>query len=642
MNYTAEPLAIAIFVFFVLAVLVLSWFFARKAKSASGYFAAGGKIHWGVNGIAFAGDYLSAASFLGIAGLVAIYGYDGFLYSIGYLAGWMVALFVVAEPLKKLGKYTFADAIDAKFKSRGVILAAAVSTLIVSLFYLIPQMVGAGTLITPLLGLPFEVGVIMVGCVVILIVATAGMTSTTWVQFIKGGLLVIFSLVLVFLVLGNGLSTSPDQEDTPYHDFIILNVINSESDPLVLEDTSYQVLDEFEKGDLSFVKLSKDNVNTIWQLDDENNVLTETQTITQQANGPDLYNGAPKEDGKFYQVGHLSEIDGETDTETGGLNLFSFIETIKNGTVVRWDKTTLTDGTDEITVYYQVPTEGADVLIPGEKFKIDPMRGASIWDQVNFISLMIALFLGTAALPHILIRYYTVPTAAYARKSTIVAVVAIGLFYLLTLYMGLGAMTGGVIDLTNNNMSAPLLAKSFGLGIFAVISAIAFSTILGTVSGLIVASSGAVANDLMHKFLKINMSDKKMVMAGRITAVGVGIVAMALGIAFKHMNVSYLVGWAFSVAASANLPAIIMVLFWKRTTSKGVIASIAVGLVSALGLILLSPDTFSQVYGLPAADAPLPFSQPAIISVPLSFITLVVVSLMTKKDNNQSNSYSET
>ena len=167
MNYQAEPLAIIIFVFFVLAVLAISWWFARRAKSATGYFAAGGKIHWGVNGIAFAGDYLSAASFLGIAGLVAIYGYDGFLYSIGYLAGWMVALFVVAEPLKKLGKYTFADALDAKFKSRGIILIAAISTLIVSLFYLIPQMVGAGTLITPLLGLPFEAGVIMVGCVVI-------------------------------------------------------------------------------------------------------------------------------------------------------------------------------------------------------------------------------------------------------------------------------------------------------------------------------------------------------------------------------------------------------------------------------------------------------------------------------------------
>jgi len=244
---------------------------------------------------------------------------------------------------------------------------------------------------------------------------------------------------------------------------------------------------------------------------------------------------------------------------------------------------------------------------------------------------MISLFLGTAALPHILIRYYTVPTSAYARKSTIVAIAAIGLFYLLTLYMGLGAMTHGVVDLTNGNMSAPLLAKSFGIGIFAVISAIAFSTILGTVSGLIVASAGAVANDLMSRVLKIKMDEKKMVFAGRMTAIAVGIIAMALGVAFKHMNVSYLVGWAFTIAASGNLPAIIMVLFWKRTTSKGVIASIAVGLVSSLVMILLSPDTFSQVYGLPSSSAPMPISQPAIISVPLSFLTLVFVSLFTKK-----------
>ena len=630
MNYSAQPLTIAIFVFFVLAVLGLSWFFSRKAKSASGYFAAGGNIHWSVNGIAFAGDYLSAASFLGIAGLVAIYGFDGFLYSIGYLAGWMVALFVVAEPLKRLGKYTFADAIDAKFKSRGVILAAAVSTLVVSLFYLIPQMVGAGTLITPLLGLPFEAGVIMVGCAVILIVATAGMASTTWVQFIKGGLLVIFSIVLVILVLCNGLSTTPDHADYPYHDFVTLEV--TANDPLELADTSYEVVEEFEGTD--FVKLSKDNIETVWQLDAENNQLIETQTVTKTASGETLYNGAPQEDGLFYLVGNLSEIDGQTDIETGALDPFSFIETIRDGTVIRWGQTSLTDSADNsITVYYQTPTEGEDVLIPGLKFTIDPERGATTADQINFISLMIALFLGTAALPHILIRYYTVPSGAYARKSTIVAVAAIGLFYLLTLYMGLGAMSNGAIDITNSNMSAPLLAKAFGLGIFAVISAIAFSTILGTVSGLIVASSGAVANDLMSKFLKIKMSDGKMVLAGRITAIVVGIVAMALGILFKHMNVSYLVGWAFSVAASANLPAIIMVLFWKRTTSKGVIASIAVGLVTALGLILLSPDTFTQVYNLPASSAPMPFSQPAIISVPLSFITLIVVSLMTKKDS---------
>lgn len=642
MNYSAEPLAIGIFVFFVVAVLVISWWFARKAQSASGYFAAGGNIHWGVNGIAFAGDYLSAASFLGIAGLVAVYGFDGFLYSIGYLAGWMVALFVVAEPLKKLGKYTFADAIDAKFKSRGVIFAAAISTLIVSLFYLIPQMVGAGTLIQPLLGLPFEAGVIIVGCVVILIVATAGMASTTWVQFIKGSLLVIFSIVLVVMVLVNGLSTSPDQPDTEYHKFITLEITGGSGATTTLADTSYEVIGTVEsvKGS-EFIRLEKGGLDTLWKVDQENNVLVETQTITKLADGTELFNGAPKEDGLFYQVGHLSVIDGETDTETGNLGLLSFIKTIKEGTVIRWGSDTVHDGADTITVYYQIPTSGADVLIPGLKFKIDPAKGATTADQINFISLLISLFLGTAALPHVLIRYYTVPTSAHARKSTMVAVAVIGLFYLLTMYMGLGAMTNGVLDLTNSNMSAPLLAKTFGLGIFAVISAIAFSTVLGTVSGLIVASSGAVANDLMQKFLRLKMDEKKMVMAGRITAVVVGIIAMILGIVFKHMNVSFLVGWAFTIAASANLPAIIMVLFWKKTTGTGVIASISVGLFASLLLILLSPDTFSQVYGLPAADAPMPISQPAIITVPLSFITLVVVSLFTKDTASDATYYED-
>ena len=185
MKYIPSSWAIAIFVIFVIAVLIISYYFARRTKSSEGYFAAGGTIHWSVNGIAFAGDYLSAASFLGICGLIAVAGYDGFLYSIGYLAGWIVALFIVAEPMKRLGKFTFADALDAKFNSRGIRLMAAISTLIVSMFYLIPQMVGAGSLVTPLLGLPHWAGVLMVGTIVIVIVATAGMASTTYVQFLK-------------------------------------------------------------------------------------------------------------------------------------------------------------------------------------------------------------------------------------------------------------------------------------------------------------------------------------------------------------------------------------------------------------------------------------------------------------------------
>jgi cation/acetate symporter len=209
MNLQGTPLSIAIFGLFVALVLFLSYFFAKKAKSAAGYYAAGGNIHWAVNGISFAGDYLSAASFLGICGMIAVLGYDGFLYSIGYLAGWIVALFVVAEPMKRMGKFTFTDALDAKFNSRGIKLMAAISTLVVSICYLIPQMNGAGSLVEPLLGLPHWVGVVIVGVIVILIVSTAGMASTTYVQFLKGGLLLIFSTVLVVFLLGRGLSTEP-------------------------------------------------------------------------------------------------------------------------------------------------------------------------------------------------------------------------------------------------------------------------------------------------------------------------------------------------------------------------------------------------------------------------------------------------
>src|SRR6478609_615276 len=205
MLFASNKVAIAIFAFFVGFVLFISFYLGRGAKSAKGYYTAHGQIPWFVNGVAFAGDYLSAASFLGICGMIAFFGYDGFLYSIGYLAGWIVALLVIAEPLKRMGKFTFADALDARFNSRALRLAAALSTLLVSLFYLIPQMVGAGALVKPLLGLPHWAGVVMVGTVVVIIVATAGMVSTTWVQFIKGGLLVIFTGIVVAMVLNRGM-----------------------------------------------------------------------------------------------------------------------------------------------------------------------------------------------------------------------------------------------------------------------------------------------------------------------------------------------------------------------------------------------------------------------------------------------------
>jgi cation/acetate symporter len=242
---------------------------------------------------------------------------------------------------------------------------------------------------------------------------------------------------------------------------------------------------------------------------------------------------------------------------------------------------------------------------------------------------MLALFLGTAALPHILIRYYTVPSPAAARKSTIVAIAAIGFFYVLTLFMGLGAMTGGVINLADNNMSAPLLARSFGTFLFAMISAIAFATVLGTVSGLIIAAWGAVAHDVLDRFAGVIKSDRQKVAAGKVVAFVVGALAILLGILFKGLNVSFLVGLAFAVAASANLPAILMMLFWKRTTAAGITASIVVGIVSSIGIILLSP-TMYELYGLDPLAAPIPLRNPGIVSIPLSFLALIVVSLATR------------
>ena len=258
MIYDVSTIAIVIFLMFVGIVLGLSFFFARKSSSASGYYAAGGQINWFVNGIAFAGDYLSAASFLGVAGMIAFYGYDGFLYSIGFLAGWVVALFLVAEPIKRLGKFTFADALDAKFNSPAIKLTAAISTLVVSLFYLIPQMVGAGVLVTPLLGFPHWVGVVMVGSIVILIVATAGMTSTTYVQFLKGGLLIIFSIILVYLVLNKGMDKIPSEN---YHQFITLNANIENSTITNISDPTYKFVSELSDKKNRFVELEKMELN---------------------------------------------------------------------------------------------------------------------------------------------------------------------------------------------------------------------------------------------------------------------------------------------------------------------------------------------------------------------------------------------
>ncbi len=552
--------------------LWLSFYLGKQARSASGFFAAGGGIHWFVNGVAFAGDYLSAASFLGICGMIAFYGYDGFLYSIGYLAGWVVALFVIAEPLKRLGRYTFADALDAQFNSRMIKLTAAISTLVVSIFYLIPQMVGAGVLVTPLFGLPHWAGVTMVGAIVILIVVSAGMVSTTWVQFLKGSLLVIFSGIITLMILDRG--------------FVV------ETDP----------------------------------------AATTPQTAQTQPDGPTLVNGLPHgiADGQadFRPIGHVSKLPGNV-SQTGPLGPLEFFRVLQDSEIILWRSST--DPETGITTYTPKPTPGSEILRPGNLPAFKGIRSELFSDKLNFLSLMLALFCGTASLPHILIRYYTVKDQASARKSTIVGIASIGFFYVLTLYLGLGAMTSGALDVTNDNMAAPLLARSFSEWLFAIISAIAFTTVLGTVSGLIIASSGAVVHDLMSSFLAIDMSDSSKVRVAKIASVVVGAIAIVLGILFEKMNVSYLVGWAFSIAASANLPSLVMLLFWRGTTKQGISAAIIVGMVSSLGWILLSGDTFKNVYNLDPASAPVPFSQPGIVTIPLGFATLVIVSLLTRR-----------
>jgi cation/acetate symporter len=562
--------AVAIFALFVLGVLGLSFWLGRRGQSAAAYYAAHGQVHWFVNGIAFAGDYLSAASFLGICGMIAFSGYDGFLYAIGFLAGWIVALFVIAEPIKALGTYTLADALASRFGSRGITLAVAISTLVVSVFYLIPQMVGAGALVTPLLGLPHAAGVVLVGVAVTLIVVTAGMVSTTWVQFIKGSLLVLFCGVLVVLILRRGL----------------------------VENT----------GDLT----------------------PQVRTVT--PDGRVLVDGQPQgRDHDLRPVGTVQSLPARYAgrTATGPLGPLEYFSVLEDSTIVTWKATRTTDQRGTHVTYSPVERRGAELLQPGGSFK--GLRSGRLTDRLDFASLMLALFCGTASLPHILIRYYTVKDAAAARKSTVTGIAAIGVFYVMTLYLGLGAMTSGGLDPTDSNMAAPLLAKSFSTTLFALVSAIAFTTVLGTVSGLIMAGSGAVAHDLVERVCGVALTDHEKVRCGKIAAVCLGVIAMGLGILFKNFNVGFLVGWAFNIAASANLPALVMLLFWRRTTAAGIIAAVTVGMVASLGWILLSADTFEKVYGLSRNLAPVPFSQPGLVTIPLGFVVLVVVSLLTAR-----------
>ena len=578
MIYAPSSLAIVVFLLMVIGTVALSFYLGSKAKSSAGYFAAGGGIHWFVNGIAFAGDYLSAASFLGICGMVAFFGFDGFLYSIGFLAGWLVALLVIAEPLKRLGKYTFADALASKFQSTGIRSAAGFSTLVVSIVYLIPQMVGAGALVKPLLGLQYWQGVVLVGSIVVVIVVTAGMVSTTYVQFLKGGLLVLFSLILTILVLARGIQVAPGV------------------------------------------------------------ARTQPQRITVAEDGSKLIDGIPlglKADQKNVEpVGRVLELSNGK-TSTGPLGPIRFLNELSGARVELSQTNKKTESDKPIIEYAPRVVQGSDMMSPGNHPTFKGIRQKEWYPKLDFMSLMLALFAGTASLPHILIRYYTVKDQASARKSTIVGIAAIGFFYLLTLYIGFGAMVSGALDPSDSNMAAPLLAKSFSELLFAAISAIAFTTVLGTVSGLIVAAGGCVAHDFVAGMLGMQLNDQQLIRVAKIASMVVGALAILAGLAFEGMNVTYLVGWAFAIAASANLPALLMLLFYKGTSKQGVIWGVLVGTISSVLWIALCPEMYKSLYGLDPKEALVPFSQPGIVTIPLSFIVILLVSMFTSTEHRQ-------
>jgi cation/acetate symporter len=486
-------LNIGIFLVFVAITLVFVYRASRTNKTASDYYAAGRSLTGPQNGVAIAGDYLSAASFLGIAGAIAINGYDGFLYSIGFLVAWLVALLLVAELLRNTGKYTMGDVLAFRMRQRPVRAAAATSTLVVSFFYLLAQMAGAGGLIALLLQIPNanrfgqSVVIAVVGILMIVYVLVGGMKGTTYVQMIKAVLLIIGAAVMTFWVLG--------------------------------------------------------------------------------------------------MVGfNLSTLLGDAAAAS---------------------------------------PKGEAVLAPGLQY------GATPTAKIDFISLGLALVLGTAGLPHILMRFYTVPTAQEARRSVVWAIWLIGLFYLFTLILGYGAASivgpqvitaapGGV------NSAAPLLAFELGGEILlALISAVAFATILAVVAGLTITASASFAHDVYANVIKHGeTTPDDEVRVARRTALVIGAVAIVGGILVNGLNIAFLVALAFAVAASANLPTILYSLFWKRFNTTGALCSIYGGLISCVLLIILSPVVSGEksVIFKSVDFHVFPLSNPGIVSIPLSFL----------------------
>ncbi len=507
--------AISMFATFVVGTLFITKWAAARTKSAADFYTGGGGITGFQNGLAIAGDYMSAASFLGISAAVMATGYDGLIYSIGFLVGWPVITFLMAERLRNLGKFTFADVAGYRFQQTPIRLFAASGTLVVVAFYLIAQMVGAGALIKLLFGLEYWMAVVIVGALMMIYVLFGGMTATTWVQIIKACLLLAGVSFMAFMVLAQ-YGFSPEAL--------------------------------FAAG----VKVRTD----------------------------------------------IATNNGKTAEEAAKL--------------------------------------GLSIMGPGGFVK----------DPISAISFGMALMFGTAGLPHILMRFFTVPDAKQARKSVFWATTWIGYFYVLIFIIGFGAIT---LVLTNPefadtakgiikggggsaNMAAVLVAKAVGGNVFfGFISAVAFATILAVVAGLTLSGASAVSHDLYATVIKKGNADSDSELkVSRYTTVALGIIAVALGIAFEKQNIAFMVSLAFAIAASANFPVLFMSVLWKDCTTKGAVIGGFLGLISSVGLTVVSPSVWEAVLGNPKGSSLFPYTSPALFSMTIGFVGVWLFSVLDR------------
>ena len=492
--------AIAMFLAFVSATLGITYWAAKRTRSTKDFYAAGGSITGLQNGLAIAGDYMSAASFLGISGLVFASGFDGLIYSIGFLVGWPIILFLLAERLRNLGKYTFADAVSYRLRPVPMRSLAACGTLTVVLLYLIAQMVGAGKLIQLLFGLEYHFAVVAVGVLMILYVTFGGMLATTWVQIIKAILLLLGATFIAFAVM-------------------------------------YQM-------DFSF------------------------ETLFARA--------------------------------------------------------------------VEVHASGVDIMSPG----------GLVSDPISAISLGLALMFGTAGLPHILMRFFTVPDAREARKSIFYATGFIGYFYILTFIIGFGAIvllvnnpefldsgTGGILG--GNNMAAIHLSKAVGGEVFlGFISAVAFATILAVVSGLTLSGASAISHDIYASIIKKgDASEGEELRVSRIATIVLGIAAIFLGIVFEQQNVAYMVGLAFAIAASVNFPILFLSMYWQNLTTRGAFIGGSIGLITAVLCMIFGPTIWVDILG--NAEPIFPYKHPALFSMSAAFVSIYLISIFDKSQSGQ-------